>query len=108
MAYMLHAFLCPCVAVARTISQSVQDRDDRTIFTDESEFAYQLCHFFRVDVIMMAGPVLAHYEYCVSAAGPVQLEMNGGWIISRISHHFFKNGPEYAFLQGDRRVRMVP
>src|ERR1035438_8055861 len=98
MANVLYAFLCPCVAVAGSIPQSVQDRDDCAVFTDQSKFANQLRYFFRVDVIVIAGPVLAHGEFGMGAASPVQLEMHRGRIIRGIRDDFFQNRPKYALL----------
>lgn len=45
MANMLHAFLCPCVADASSISQPVQDGDDGAVFADQSKLTNQLCYF---------------------------------------------------------------
>ena len=94
MANVLYAFLCPCVADAGAIPQSVQDRDDGAVFTDQSELANQLRYFLRVDVIVMAGPVLAHCQLGVNATCPVQLEMHRGRIIRCIRHDFFKDRAE--------------
>jgi len=95
---------CRC----RFDTQSVQDRDDCAVFTDQSKFANQLRYFFRVDVVVIAGPVLAHGEFGMGAASPVQLEMHRGRIIRGIRDDFFKNRPKYALLQGGRRIRMIP
>ena len=104
----LQAFVCLCVADAGSISQSVQDRNDGAAFTDQSKLTDQLRDFLRVDVIVITGPVLAHDELCVNAAGPVQLEMYRGRIILRICYNFFKDRPKSAFLQSGRRVRVIP
>ena len=56
----------------------------------------------------MTGPVLTHGELRMNATGPMQLEMHRGRIISCIRHDFFKDRPKDAFLQGDRRTRMIP
>src|SRR3984885_554751 len=108
MADMLHAFLCPCIPGSSSIPQSVENRNDRAVFTNEGEFADQRRHFFGVDVVVVTGLVFAHSEFRMSTASPVQLEMHRGRIIRCVRHYFFEYSSEYALLQGDRRVRMVP
>jgi hypothetical protein len=55
---MLHTLLRPGVAVAGAIAKSVQNRNNRSIFTDQSELANELRHFLRVDVVVIARAVL--------------------------------------------------
>src|SRR5271170_5044107 len=108
MANVLYAFFCPCVAVAGSIPQSVQDRDDCAVFTDQSKLANQLGYFFGVDVVVIASPVFAHGEFGMSAASPVQLEMYRGRVIRGIRDDFLKNRTKNALLQRGGRVRMIP
>ncbi len=107
-ANVLYAFLCPCVADAGAIAKSIQDRDDCAIFTDKSELTNQLRYFFRVDVIVMAGPILAYGQLRVNAANSVQLEMHRGRSARCVRHDFFKNGAEDALLQRGWRTWMIP
>lgn len=59
-------------------------------------------------MVVVPSPVLAHNEFSMRVTGPVQLEMDRGRIIRGVRHYFFEYSSEYALLQCDRRVRMVP
>ena len=72
------------------------------IVTDQSELTNQLRYFFRINVVVIAGLVLAHRQLRMRTASPVQLEVNGRRLIGGIGDYFLKDGSKDALLQGHR------
>jgi hypothetical protein len=104
----LHALLRPGIAGADAIAQPVQDRDDRTVFADQGEFTNQFSYLLGVDVVVVAGLVLAYCNLGVRASGPVELQMHRRRIIRRVGDHFLQDGAQDTLLQRGGRMRVIP
>jgi hypothetical protein len=70
MANVLHTLLRPRVVIAGAIAQPIQDRNNRGVFTDQSELANQLRYFLGVDEVVIASLVLPHGEFRVGSLRP--------------------------------------
>ena len=91
MSNVLHTLFRPGVGVTCSITQLVQDRHNGSIVTDQSEFTNQLRYFFGVDVVVIAGLVLARRQLRMRPASPMQLEVNGRRIVGGIGDNFLED-----------------